>query len=352
MTFQVFLKLEIWNNTVQKYLVALGVLIGLFIIFKIFKGFVLKKLEKWSKQTKTDIDNEIVEILETIPGWFYSFLSFYLASQTLKTHPLFIKTINALFIIISIYWATRIIGQIIEYLLKKFTFKKGKTQSEKTSTYFALALLARIILWSVGILLILSNLGINISALVASLGIGGIAVALAAQNILGDIFSSFSIYFDKPFEVGDYVIVGGHRGTIKKIGLKTTRLTALQGEEIVISNRELTSTRIQNFKKMKRRRISFQLGLTYDTPNTKLKKVPQLIAGIIEKIDNATHDRTNFMSFGDHALLFETVYFVLSSNYKEYMDLQEEVNLEIKTAFEKEKIEFAFPTQTIHLVKS
>src|SRR5690606_36212258 len=142
----------------------------------------------------------------------------------------------------------KVAAQIIEYVL--FKFSKGTERPEKNTTYYAFALMAKILLWSTGLLLILSNLGVNISALVASLGIGGIAVALALQNILGDIFSSFSIYLDKPFEVGDFVVVGAHQGTVKKIGLKTTRIQALQGEEIVISNNELTKGRVQNFKRM------------------------------------------------------------------------------------------------------
>ncbi len=234
----------------------------------------------------------------------------------------------------------------------KLAKKKGGSYKKKNTTYLALALIAKLILWTTGFLLVLSNLGVNISALIASLGIGGIAIALAVQNVLGDIFSSFSIYLDKPFEIGDYIIVGDHSGTVKKIGLKSTRIEALQGEEIVISNNELTTTRIQNFKTMKKRRIAFQIGLTYDTSSTKLKKVPKLIESIIEKTKNAEFSRAHFHEFGDFALKYEIVYYIHSGEYQDYMDAQEAINLEIHKAFEKEKIDMAFPTQTLHLEKA
>jgi small-conductance mechanosensitive channel len=200
-------------------------------------------------------------------------------------------------------------------------------------------------------MLVLSNLDINISSLVASLGIGGIAVALALQNVLGDMFSSFSIYADKPFRVGDFIVIGKDQGTVEKIGMKTTRIRTLQGEELVVSNKELTSTRVQNFKKMKRRRVLFQLGVVYGTKPEQLESISKIIKEIVDKIDGVDYDRCHFSTYGDFSLNFEVVFYVNSSDYADYMNKKEKANLAIYKRFAEEKIEFAYPTQTIFVNK-
>ena len=348
-TFQELLKQTFWSNTVQSYLIAFGIFIALIIIFKIFEKIILIQIEKWAKKTTTDIDDEAVKILESIPDAFYMLISVYIALQFLVVNITVSKILNALLIILIIFWGTKAVSNLIEFALYKMSSKKGEKRTEKNSTYFALSLVAKIILWTTGILLLLSNLGVNITALVASLGIGGIAIALALQNILGDIFSSFSIYFDKPFEIGDYIVIGDQKGTVKRIGLKTTRVQSLQGEEIVISNRELTSAQIRNFKKMKKRRITFEIHATYDTPSAKSKKIIKIIKYIFKKVKLCTLDRVHFKEFGSSALIFEIVYFIDSAEYGDYMDKQQEMNFAIKKEFEKEGIEMAFPTQTLHV---
>ncbi len=338
-----------WGNSLQQYLIALAILLGFLIFFKYFKNRLFKALKRWSDKTQTDLDNEFIQFGEEIPDSLYFFGALFFALQVITVHELVTTIVQTILVIIVFYWATKVSSQIIQYSLYKLAKKKGANKKEKSTTYFALNLIAKIALWSTGLLLILSNLGINITAFAASLGIGGIAVALAVQNILGDIFSSFTLYFDKPFEIGDYIIVGNHEGTVKRVGLKSTRISALQGEEIVISNKELTSTRVHNFKKMKRRRIAFQIGVTYDTKPEKLEKIPQLVQKIMESIDLVDFDRTHFKEFAPSSLTFEIVYFISSNVYKEYMDKQHEINIAILKAFAKEKIEMAFPTRTVHL---
>ena len=194
---------------------------------------------------------------------------------------------------------------------------------------------------------VLDNLGVKISAVVASLGIGGIAVALAAQTILGDLFSYFLILFDKPFEIGDFIIVGDKMGVVEYIGIKTTRIRALGGEQLIISNTDLTNSRVHNFKKMERRRVVFKLGVTYQTSAHNLKMIPQLIKGIIDKQVDATFDRGHFANYGDFSLNYEFVYYVTGPDHTKYMDIQQAINLSIFEAFATEKIEFAYPTQTL-----
>ena len=171
------------------------------------------------------------------------------------------------------------------------------------------------------------------------------------QNILEDLFSSFSIYFDRPFEIGDFIVTGSHSGTVSKIGLKTTRIQALQGEEIVISNKELTTSRIQNFKKMKERRVPIMIGTTYDTPNEKLEKIPGIVEEICTHNDLIRLDRVNFFNFSASSLDYEIILFFSTGDYNSYMAAREQFNLELKAEFEKAGIDFAFPTQTLYLSK-
>ncbi len=350
MDYQIYLQKELLGNSVQSYLIALGIFVGLLIVFKVFKTIILIRIEKWAKKTKTDLDDELVKMIEGIPSLFYIVVSLYIAIWFVAVHPTVDKVTTAFLVILIIFWATGAASNLVEYLLYKFSKKEDKKR-EKTSTYFAISLIVKIVLWSTGLLLILANLGIDITALVASMGIGGIAIALAAQNILSDLFSSFSIYFDKPFEIGDYIVVGDQSGTVKRIGLKTTRVEALQGEEIVFSNRELTSAQVRNFKKMKKRRIVFGFGVTYDTPTKSLKKIPKMFKDIFKKTKLVDLDRVHFKDFGDFSLNYEVVYFIKSGAYADYMDAQQTINLAIMDAFAKEGIEMAFPTQTIYVNK-
>ena len=207
------------------------------------------------------------------------------------------------------------------------------------------------VLWAIAIIIVLSNFGYNVSTLAAGLGIGGIAIAFAFQAILGDIFASFSIYFDKPFKIGDFILIGNDMGTVKHIGIKTTRIQTLQGQELIVSNKELTETRVHNYKKMERRRISFTFGVEYDTKLKKLEKILEIVKEIFKKIKIADLDRVHFKQFGDFSLNFEVVYYVNKPDYLEYMDTQQEINFALKERFEKESIEFAFPTQTIYVNK-
>ena len=258
------------------------------------------------------------------------------------------KVFYGLFVLALVFEAIRILQKVILFLVERVWLKDSEDQLHVS---YIIGLLIRIILWAVGILLILSNLGFDITSLVASLGIGGVAIALAVQNILSDLFSSLSIYIDQPFKVGDFIIVGEHMGTVENIGLKTTRLRALQGEEIVISNSELTATRVQNFKRMQKRRIVFAFGVTYDTPVEKMKQIQDMVKKAIDPLEKAEFDRAHFKSFGASSLDFEVVYYVLTGDYAEYMDIQQSINLRIMEEFEKENIEMAFPTRTVHLVK-
>ncbi len=240
---------------------------------------------------------------------------------------------------------------IIQFIIDFFNFfveNYSQTKDpQKNVNSKGILLLIKIIVWGFGITFLLDNFGFKITSVITGLGIGGIAVALAAQTVLKDLFSYFSIFFDRPFEIGDFIIVDNFKGTIEYIGIKSTKIRSLYGEQLIFSNSYLTDRPTQNYKRMEKRRVLFKIGVVYSTSTLKLKSIPQIIINAISKISDAQIDRVHFSSFDDSCLTFETVYFILSGDYNRYMDVQQLINFELKEEFEKEKIEFAYPTQTI-----
>lgn len=341
-----------FGNTVQDYLICLAIFVGLLIVFRIFKTIVVARLKKVSKQTKTEYDDSVVTVLEEISWLFYVVLSLFLAIQYLAVSEAVGKIAYYIFIIVLTWQVIKSILVVVDVVIKQYMKGKQDDQEEPDKhKIFLFSKLIKIIVWVIGILLVLSNLGYNITTLIAGLGVGGIAVALAMQNVLEDIFSSFSIYMDQPFKVGDYIVVGDKMGTVTKIGIKTTRLTSVQGEEVVISNRELTNTHIRNYRKIEERRAQFALGVAYETSNEKLKKIPAMIEEIINATENCRFDRATFKSFGDFSLNFDIVFYYKSNDYVEFLKAQEKINLAIKEQFENNSIEFAYPTQTVFVKK-
>jgi small-conductance mechanosensitive channel len=225
----------------------------------------------------------------------------------------------------------------------------------KDTNHHLLFILKRVIQAAVYIfafLVALTVFNIDLSGIVVGLGVGGIAIALALQNVLTDVFSAFSIYFDRPFKIGDFIVVGDYMGTVKKIGIKSTRLQLLQGEELIISNKELTGTKVRNFRKLEKRRVTFTIGVDCSTPSEKLEKIPAIVEGIISTLESTEFERAHFSEFGDFSHKFLTVYYMKTNDYMKYMDTQQKINLAILDAFEKEGIKLAFPTQTIILQKN
>jgi small-conductance mechanosensitive channel len=337
-------------SNVQNYTNAIAVFIISIIILRIFKNIIIGKLRIISEKTTNQYDDLMVEIVDRV-GWnFYVLVSLYVSTRFVQLPEDIDSALYYLLLIGVTYYVIRGIQRIIDFSAKVLI--KKRQEEEKDADTSLIHLLSKVmdgVLWGVAVLLILQNLGYDISALIAGLGIGGLAVAIALQNVLSDIFASFSIYFDKPFKVGDFIIVGQDMGSVKKIGIQTTRLESLWGQEIIISNRELVSTRINNYKRMEKRRIQFNFGVVYATSSEKMRKVLVIVKSIFENIPGSKLDRVHFKAFGDFSLNFEVVYYVDSGDYNKYMDIQQEVNYALKDRFEKEGIEFAYPTQTILL---
>jgi len=338
---------RILGSTTGEYAVALASFFVFLIVLKFIQWAILVRMKKLAGKTKTDIDDTLVRIVKTIKPPFYLFLSFYLAVRFFLELPAAAsRFINVILIVWVVYQVIGAVQVLINYVVRKAM--RGEGDDAKVAAGIV-GKIAKVTLWIIGLLLILSNFGVNINSLIAGLGIGGIAIAFALQNILSDVFSSFAIYFDKPFVVGDFIVVGPDKGVVERIGIKTTRIRSLGGEELVISNKEITSARVQNFKQMNERRISFTFGVLYETDNRLLRKIPGIVKDIIENIESTRFDRAHFQSFGDSSLDFEAVYYIESQDYNLYMDIQQEINLGIREEFEKEGIEMAYPTRTVYI---
>lgn len=349
--FKGFLQQTFFNNRILDYLICLSIFLIGIIVIQIFKRFLLKRLRKWAKRTATTIDDFLIRMIEKELLPLFYFGAFYVSIQGLTLNPALEKGINVLGLILLTIFGVRFLLAIIVYGLENYWVKKEKDVAKKQGLK-GILMTVKVIAWGLAIIILLDNFGIKVSALIAGLGIGGVAIALAAQSILGDLFSYFSIFFDRPFEIGDFIIVGDLLGTVEHIGIKTTRVRSLGGEQLVFSNTDLTNSRVRNYKRMDKRRVVFRLGVTYETGLRELKEIPVVITNIIKGINDTVFDRAHFFSYGDFSLVFEIVYYVISSDYNKYMDVQQEINLKIKEEFEKHGIEFAYPTQTLYLNKT
>lgn len=292
----------------------------------------------------------VISLIEKTLTAIISFSAVYAASYMLELNDTLRKIVNATYIFIVIFFIINVISCFIDLFVKNAVSAK-ETDTRNYQTIKIIAAIVKVLIWAIAAFVFLDNIGINITSLVAGLGIGGIAVALAAQTILGDLFSCFIIYLDKPFEIGDYITIDNFSGTIEHIGVKTTRIRSLSGEQLVFSNSDLTTSRVRNYKRMEKRRVNFTISVTYETEYDVLVSIPDIIAGIIKKIDNVQLERSHFSSYGDYGLIFETVYYVLTSDYIQYMNIQQEINLKINYVFRQQKIEFAYPTQVVLLRK-
>ncbi len=345
------LQQSFFNNTVQSYLVFAAIFVLGMLAVRILKSIVIHRLKEWAKKTATTIDDFLIQSIDKklIPLLYFAVI--YLAAKSLNLSPATVRIIDVLGVILITFIGIRFLILLFSYVLEAHWLKKETDEATKRDVKGLMPVI-KVIIWIVGIIFLLDNLGFEINTVIAGLGIGGIAVALAAQALLGDLFSYFSILFDRPFKIGDFIIIGDYMGSIEHIGIKTTRVRSLGGEQLVFSNTDLTNSRVRNYKKMEKRRVVFKLGVTYQTPNQKLKEIPGILTDIIKNIDNAVIDRAHFSSYGDFSLNFEVVYYVSSGDYNKYMDIQQEINFAINEEFEKRGIEFAYPTQTLFLEKN
>jgi len=347
-----FLKTIIFGNSIQDWLGAICILGGVIILLVLIKRIIKNRAIRLVKKSENEVDNFIIPVLDQTRWFSFGALGLYLGLNVLDLPADLQYWVNAgiqiAFVLQIGFWGS---GAINYYVNRNVDEKVKEDHGEEATTLDALGLMARIFLWVILLLIVLDNFNIEISSLITSLGIGGIAVALALQNILSDLFASLSITLDKPFVIGDFVEVDGFEGDIEDIGLKSTRIRSLSGEELIFSNTDLLNSRIRNYKRLEKRRISFSVGVVYGTPVDQLKKIPGIMEEIITPIINVEFERVHFKTLGDFSLNYSIVYFVLDPAYSSYLDVQQIINLELYQRFEQEGIEFAYPTQTVIMEK-
>ena len=336
-----------YDNTAAEWLIALGVGIAVLIGLRVVLGAIVRRLASFVGATETRLDDIALNIVKHTKLLFLLIVGLYAGSVFLVLPEAMRGSLESIIVIAFLIQ----IGLWVSYLVSEWvttqTALTDETSGRRATTIGVIATPVRIAVWSLVLLISLDNLGIDITALIAGLGVGGIAIALATQNILGDLFSSLSIVLDRPFEIGDFVIVGGDMGTVERIGLKTTRVRALSGEIIVFSNSDLLQSRIQNYKQMQQRRVVFELGVTYQTPADQVEAIPGMVREIIEAQEHTRYDRGHFQSFGPSSLDFQFVFTMLVPDFAAKADAQHAINLAILRRFEAEGIEFAYPTQTL-----
>lgn len=337
------------GNSVETWLWALGAAI----VLAFALNFVLKRLVRsfadFAEKTETDLDDLVSALIEKTSIVLIIIFSVYAATLFLDlTQQIreLRKSVIILCLLVQVgLWGS---GFIDYYVVKKLA--KVDTGAGAAITHLkSLGFFAKAVLWLILAILTIDNLGFDPTAIIAGLGVGGIAVALALQNVLSDLIASLSIIFDKPFEVGDFIVIDNMSGDVEHIGLKTTRLRSLSGEQLVLSNNDLLQSRVKNYKRMDTRRILFSLGVVYETSYDSLVKIPGLIREIIDTEPKARFGRAHFSSYGDFALNYDIVYFVLTPSFDDYMNIQQNVNLKIFKRFSEEGIEFAYPTRKVFL---
>jgi small-conductance mechanosensitive channel len=347
MVINEFLRQIVFHNKISEYLTAAGIfVVGLIIIF-ILERIFFCRFKEWALKTETPMDNSMVKAIEKRLLPLILFGLFYMSIQMLKLKPVITQCIHTVGLLLLIIIGVRLLLSILNYSVANYLLKRKDMNLSKQQAIKVIMPVVKFIIWALAVIIVLDNLGVKISALMAGLGIGGVAVALASQTVLGDVFNYFTIFFDRPFELGDFIVIGEFAGTVEHIGIKTTRIRSLGGEQLVFSNTDLSNSRVRNYKRMEQRRVLFKFSITYDTPLEQVREIPGVVRRIIENLEETLFDRAHFASFGDSALVFENAYYVLSSDFNCYMDIQQEINLNLMQEFRTRGISFAFPTQTL-----
>ncbi len=341
---------QAWQaNDLYSLSAAAGIVFGALLALAVLKRGVSRALKALAAQTATGFDDIVAEAVDATKLWLLLPLALYAGASALELPGKIEQVIDAAAVVALTLQAALWANRFISGWLERKVARRRAGDGEAVTALALLGFAARALVWTVTLLFVIGQLGFDITALVAGLGIGGVAVALAVQNILGDLFASLSIVLDRPFVVGDFIVVDDLRGEVQRVGIKTTRIRSLDGELLVLSNADLLKSRIRNFKRMTERRVEFTIGVNYRTPAEKLRLIPQWLRESVEVQRRTRFDRAHFKQYGDSALVFEIVYFVLSPEYNTYMDLHQGINLAIFERFAREGVEFAYPTRTIHL---
>ena len=336
------------GNPLDAWLTAALIAVAVGLALYAIKHLVGRRLAALSVRTETELDDVASDLLKRTRFYFILALAIRAGSPALDLPAIAreaIQDVTSIAVLLQLaVWG----NGLIAFWLRKWSRSRTGDEQATSATLKAIGVIARGALWTVVALLALKNVwDFDVSALITGLGVGGIAIALAVQNILGDVFAALSIVLDKPFDVGDTIAVDTATGTVENIGLKTTRVRAVGGEQIIFSNADLLKSRVRNLKRMEQRRVLFNIGITYDTPPDLVARIPAMVKAIVEATPHTRFDRAHFARYMDSSLEFEVVYFVTTNDYLIYMDTQQQVNLELLQRFNAEGIQFAFPTRRV-----
>lgn len=337
---------QLLGEPLRDWLMAVGIATAVMLLLPLVKRLVIGRVGRLASRTEMELDDFVVKVVRRTRWLLVLFPVLYLAALSLEVPRLRtgLRTAAVLAFLLQLALWTLV---AIDFWVASYKRKRAEADAASTTMVTAFGFVGKVVLWAVILLLALDNLGVDVTALVAGLGIGGVAVALALQNILGDLLASLSIVLDKPFVIGDTIQVDTFVGTVETIGLKTTHLRNLTGEQLIISNGDLLRSRIRNYKRMAERRIVLGFGVTYQTPVEALARIPGMVREIVESREQLRFDRAHLMRLGESSLDFEAVWFVLSSDMVLHMDLQQEVLLDLLRRFEADGIEIAYPTRTL-----
>ena len=340
----------VFGNTLGAWLIAAGVYAATTLALWLLERYALRAFTRFARSTQTSADDLVADVLGETKFGLILFVALFAASLALELDPavtLVIRRAAAIAIVIQGgIWASA----ALTFWVSRFVDRMAGQDAEAVTMVSALSFVGRLAVWSVVLLLILDNLGVEVAALLAGLGIGGIAIALAAQNVLGDLLASLSIILDKPFVIGDFLVVGDQQGTVESIGLKTTRLRSLGGEQLVLGNSDVINTRIRNLGRMADRRGALRIGVTYDTPREVLAQIPGWIEEIVDAQEEVRYDRSHLSGFGDSAVEFDTIFYMTVPEYVRFMDAKQAILLAIHERFEEAGVEIAYPTQVVYTI--
>jgi small-conductance mechanosensitive channel len=336
-----------WNNTVLDYLYVAGAILLTWLVLQLMKRWVFAAIKRLTGRSNSQYDDVLMTSVERfVLPYLYILLNVIIINQLTLT-PRIVHILNVAMTVVTVYFAARLFNHVLHSSLKVYMQRREEGPARMQQLNGILVVI-KVVVWIIGFLFLLDNIGYNVTTVIAGLGVGGIAIALAAQNILSDLFSYFVIFFDKPFEVGDYIVMGSSSGTVEYIGIKTSHLRSVGGEQLIVPNAELVKSVIHNFKRQQQRRVVLNIKVMYDTSPEALKEIPALIKDVISSKEKTRFDRAHLQGLADHFINFEAVYTVLSADFNLHMDIQQAVLTEVLIAFRKKGIEFAMPTQRVY----
>ena len=343
------LDFRIYGAELRQWIFAAAAALVIAVALRLVQAYVVRKLRSRATPSDTDVIAFAVDLVRRTSLPVLVTIALYVGALVAVLPPNVERLLRTLMVVAVLLQIALWLNRTVSFLLTRHFTRTLDEDAARATTIAFLGFLVRLALWTVILLVALDNLGVNVTALVAGLGIGGIAVALATQSILGDIFASLSIVLDKPFVVGDFIVVDSLMGHVEHVGLKTTRVRSTSGEEIIFANSELLKSRIRNYRTSFERRVVFAVGVTYQTPHAKLARIPTIIREIVGQQANARFERAHFAKFAESSLIFEVVYYVLTSDETTYMDIQQAINLGLYARFPREGIEFAAPAHALEV---